>query len=247
MRSLLTLLLLLSPLVTHAAHAASGDCASQYQQGAYEDAASCFAALGDQGNHSGHLLYNQGNAWYRADDLGRAVLAWRRAQLYLPRDGDLLANLRTARTRLKDQLDLPDDRGPLASTLLAPYDRLSGAEMALLGALLWAIGLSLAALHLRRANPGLKPVVVVSLLLAVSLLSGSAARAFQVDHHPIAVVLDDQVTLRSGRDVQSVDIARLHAGAELAVVERDDAWVLLALPTGERGWVSAEAVGLVCW
>ena len=58
---------------------ASDKCVEQYNAGAYADAARCFEALEAEGHLNGHLLYDQGNAWYRAGDVGRAIHAWRRA------------------------------------------------------------------------------------------------------------------------------------------------------------------------
>jgi len=245
-RTLSLVALLLAVLCAPAAPAfAQSDCTSQYQEGDYEGAALCFMALEEQGHHNGHLLYNLGNAWYRAGRIGEAVLAYRRAQLYLPRDGDLAANLRSAREKTRDDLAPPDSRGELSGTLLLPYDRLAPGELCWLGAIAWALFLLLCAVRLWRPIPAINIVLPVVGLVAMLGLSGAVARSLQMANQPLGVVLTEEVTLRSGRDVQSVDLARLHEGAELSVLELDDSWIQVELSSGVRGWLSRDVIGLV--
>jgi tetratricopeptide (TPR) repeat protein len=247
MSALLALLLLAIPAASaqEVATSPGAACAADYERGAYADAAACYRALEAAGHHNGHLHYNEGNAWYRAGDTGRAVLAYRRAELYLPRDGDVRANLAAARRAAKDDLEPPDSRGAFARAVLAPYDGLSPRELLLLGSVAWALFFSLLALRVRRDLPGgAGPLVLLGILAAAALI-GWSIRSYELATSPVAVVLGDEVTLRSGRDLQSVDLARLHAGAEVTVVEEGDAWVQVALSSGQRGWMPASELGLV--
>lgn len=247
MSAILALLLLtLSPATAQeVAQSPGGACAAQYEAGDYPAAAACYRALEAAGHHNGHLHYNEGNAWYRAGDTGRAVLAYRRAQLHLPRDGDVQANLNAARRGAKDDLEPPDARGAVARTLLAPYDALSQAELLLLGSLAAALLFVLLAIRVRRELPGGGGPLVLLGLLAAGALFGWSVRSYELTTSPVAVVVGAEVTLRSGRDLQSVDLVRLHAGAEALVVEEGDQWVQVALSSGQRGWLPASELGLV--
>ncbi len=246
MRSLpaLVLLVLLLPLPALATPASEA-CVEQYNAGNYEQSARCFEALEAEGHHNGHLLYDQGNAWFRAGDIGRAVHAWRRSALFLPRDGDLAANLRAAREQARDDLAPPDERAPLTRTLLLPFDRMAAGELLLLGAIAWALLLLLAAIRVVRPFPGAPGLLLLAGVLSLGGLSGWAARTVQLSSRPLGVVLNEEVTLRSGRDVQSRDLLVLHAGAELRVVERSTGWLQVALSSGQRGWLPTASVGLV--
>ena len=237
-----TLLLLATP-----AAAQSFDCPTLYDEGDYAAAADCFEALADQGNGNGHLFYNLGNARYREGSLGEAILGWRKAALYLPRDGDLKANLKRVRDLAKDDLAPPGEREALARTLLGPYDALSASELLLVGAVAWALLLILGAIRFTRPLPGWGAGAALLGFVVLFGLGGWSVRSYTISQHPDAVVLAEEVTLRSGRDVLSTDLARLHEGAEVRVVEVSDGWVQVALSTGPRGWLSAGAVGLVQW
>lgn len=227
------------------ARPASFDCGGLFDAGDYTRAATCFEALEADGQVNGHVLYNQGNSWFRAGETGEAILAWRRARLFLPRDGDIVANIEAAKEWTKDDLQPPGQRQGLARTLLAPFDALSASELLLAGSIAWALLLLVLSIRLRRPFAGWLALAATLAVLAMAGLLGSAARSYRVSQHPAAVVLVEQVTLRSGRDVMSTDLARLHEGAEASVVEESDDWVQVTLSTGLRGWLPAGSVGLV--
>lgn len=221
------------------------DCSGLYNSGEYAASVGCFDSLAAGGVHNGHLLYNLGNAHYRAGDPARALLAYRRASLYLPRDGDLKANLTSARGQIQDDLDPPDIRSPLMSTLLAPYDALSQRELLLTGTISWVLLMLLGTVRTRR--PFAYARLGAGLLGTVALfgLIGGATRSYQTEQHPVAVLLAEEATVRSGRDIRSTDLVRLHSGAELAVLETGADWMQVRLSNGTRGWLPTEAIGLV--
>ena len=81
-------------------------------------------------------------------------------------------------------------------------------------------------------------------LCAALGLGGWLLQTWEHRARPLGVVLDEQVTLRSGCDLQSRDLLVLHEGAELSVVERGGAWVQVAVPDGPRGWLPSESLGI---
>jgi len=68
-----------------------------YDAGKYADAAAAFAHITPK---TAAVFYNLGNAQFRLEQLGRAVLAFERARQLAPTDPDILANLRFAEERL---------------------------------------------------------------------------------------------------------------------------------------------------
>jgi hypothetical protein len=66
------------------------------QSAEFKRVAIMYQGLLDKGIRSGQLYYNQGNAWFYAGERGRAIVAYRLALRYLPRDAKIQANLRVA-------------------------------------------------------------------------------------------------------------------------------------------------------
>ena len=76
-----------------------------YINGDYVGAAAFYEAIVDKGYISGRLFYNLGNAYFKAGELGRAVLNYNRAQKLMPYDKDVTYNLAVANGYVKDKID----------------------------------------------------------------------------------------------------------------------------------------------
>src|SRR5262249_37778685 len=72
-----------------------------YEQAKYSEAAAGYEKLLQSGQVSPALYFNLGNAWFKASQIGRAIVSYRRAQQMAPRDPDLRANLQFARNQIQ--------------------------------------------------------------------------------------------------------------------------------------------------
>jgi tetratricopeptide (TPR) repeat protein len=201
-----------------------------------------FLALIELGFENAAVHYNIGNAYYRAGDLGRAILHYRRAARLNRFHPGLQDNLRYVRERVSPQFTPAPPT--LSQQLFAwlidrPADSRWGATLVLscIGALLLSV------YWVRRRRPALvTAVVLISLGCGVAGLS-IAEQRFQ-DAFPAAVVVKDKQPLRIGRG-EGADLAiqeSLGAGVELRIHDQRGDWVEIELPTGVRGWLPANAV-----
>ncbi len=219
-----------------------------YRSGDYAAAEQGWRAVLGAGVEDGHCLYNLGNATYRQGWLGGAILAWRRAQVLLPRDPDVAANLDHARVEVRDRLEPASHVGPLVF-----WQRpLSLRESALLGAACLGLAFGLLALlrwrgrSRRRSAPGSLRGIALGLAVLGALLLLSTGLTYRtLRTQPAVVVLQPKLTVRSAVGVDGVELFALHEGAELRALEEDAGHVLVILPDGRRGWVPAAAVGMV--
>src|SRR4029077_16225226 len=67
-----------------------------YAEGKFSDAAQKYQALADSGIKNWTLEYNLGNAYYRAGQIGKAILHYERAFRMNSNQNDLLYNLNLA-------------------------------------------------------------------------------------------------------------------------------------------------------
>src|SRR5881396_2723410 len=68
-----------------------------YEEGKFAEAATAYEKMLRPGQASPALYFNLGNAFFKAGQLGRAVLKYRLAERLAPRDPDIRANLKFAR------------------------------------------------------------------------------------------------------------------------------------------------------
>lgn len=205
----------------------------------FENAERAFRPLAAASLAAPELQVDWGNAALGAQDAGRAVVAYRRALNAAPGNERALANLTWVRDRLPVWLPRPSADGALDS-LLFWRDRLSIAQLHLLGGAAFALGVLLLTPWPRR--PRWLGAVAVPAFAVWLVSTGSAV--LTGDAVDDAVVVTDGVTLRSADSTgASPTFANpLPAGTEVGIVEARDAWVRVALADGTRGWLTASVV-----
>ena len=72
-----------------------------YAEGKFADAADAYEKILQAGAASPALLFNSANAEFKAGHLGKAIAAYRQAELLSPRDAELRANLAFVRNQVQ--------------------------------------------------------------------------------------------------------------------------------------------------
>lgn len=211
-----------------------------YHQGRFAEAAAAYEAILASGHVSAALYFNLGNARFKAGQLGRALVAYRRASELSPRDPDVLANLQFVR----EQVNGPTLRPGRLDRALS---RLSVNEWALLSAgAFWAALLLLTAGQVwPRARAALR--WPVRLALAATLFFGSALSLVwtRTATGTVAVVTVRETAARNGPFEESPEAFRLGDGAELRVLDRREDWLQVSDGQRRPAWVKQEAVFLL--
>jgi tetratricopeptide (TPR) repeat protein len=204
-----------------------------YARGKYVEAAAAYETILRSGTVSANLLFNYGNAEFKAGNLGKAIAAFRRAELLAPRDSEIRANLNFARNQVQGsaahEQRWQDSLGQLSLN-----------EWTLLAALaFWGVFLLFA---FRQLRPALVPKLkmITNLAILVFFISGAALAVQAADHfsNSVAVVTAPGVSARSGPFDDAQDVFVTHDGAELSVISRHDDWVQVADGTGKVGWLN---------
>lgn len=212
-----------------------------YEEGRFEDAAEAYAALLQEGRVSANLCFNLGNAWFKAGQLGQAIVNYRRAARLAPRDPDVEANLRMAR-------ELVSGSPPAAPALWRRLVRpLTLNEWAGLVAIcLWvAFGL-LTAQQWRRPGPSPWPRWIAVALSGLAL-SGLGLLGAWLDHGRATdvVVTVPEAVVRYGPLDVSPQLVVVPDGTELTVLDRKDDWLQVGGLQRGNGWLRAADVTVV--
>ena len=209
-----------------------------YARKDYAGAAAAYQAALSEGP-SAVVLYNLGNAEFKAGQMGRAILAYRRARYLAPRDADILSNLAFARSYRADKTMAAP--GPLARAFDQVFHALSHRESTTLA----AFGFLLAALGLGWwiVRRGAAAIVAASLFAALALFALVTQFVWkaEIDARPAAVIVPE-VNALSGPSDDAKEILLLHDGSEVSVREVRGDYVLAQLPGGGGGWIRRDAL-----
>lgn len=204
-----------------------------YEQGKFSEAAAGYEKIAESGSVSPALYFNLGNAYFKANHIGKALVAYRQAEKFSPRDPDIRANLQFARNQVQNPTMTP---GRLHRWL----GRLTLNEWTMLAAIaFWVCLLSLAAGQIRPVLKRSLRTLVMASALAAAALSATVALAFTA--RPTAIVVGPEANVRSGPLAEAKQMFVAHDGAELEVLDHKDDW--LQVTAGQRvGWVKKEQV-----
>lgn len=220
-----------------------------YEEGQFAEAAAAYQQMVDSGVRNSHLYYNLGNAYLKQEEVGQAILNYRRATRLDPRDADLRANLALAELQTKDQLDSSGDS--FIHQLASQSEQWATMnEMALL-ALIWWFLLMLCLLAYRhtdaeRWQEGLQYAMFGLICLLLVTTIPAACYVYIESSQPAAIIMAEKVDVHSGPNPQFLVEFSLHQGTEVRLLERRDGWARLTLPGNQlQGWVAASEVMVI--
>lgn len=240
---MLLLVALLLPLTANAITKADGD--NEYSRGNYQQAIRDYEELLKQ-TKSADLYYNLGNAYYRTDNITRAVLAYERALLLSPGDDDIRFNLQMARSKTIDKIT------PRSEMFFVTWYRAlvnitsvdGWADIALLSmvlALILALVYLFASRMLFRKIGFFGGVAMLTLFLLCNL--------FAWHQHAIltertgAIIVSSSATLKATPTQQAKDNGVLHEGTRVDIIDdtmRD--WKCVRLADGREGWLQSNKI-----
>jgi len=218
---------------------------SAYRSGNYVQAIRDYEALLKQGK-SAALYYNLGNAYYRTDNITRAVLSYERALRLSPGDDDIRFNLQLARSKTIDKIT-PESEMFFFSWWRSLVNLMSADSWAACAIVSIAAALLLLLLYLFSDRLWLRKLGFfgAGALVVVFLLSNVFAYRQQraSDHRTGAIVTAPSLVIKKTPSAQSADISVVHEGTRVDIT--DDTmtdWKAVRLADGREGWVLAAQI-----
>ena len=240
---MLLLVTLLLPLTANAVTKADGD--NEYSRGNYQQAIRDYEELLKQ-TKSADLYYNLGNAYYRTDNITRAVLAYERALLLSPGDDDIRFNLQMARSKTIDKITPQSEmffvtwyRALVNITSVDGWADI--AVVSMIAALILALVYLFASRMLFRKIGFFGGVAMLTLFLLCNL--------FAWHQHAIltertgAIIVSSSATLKATPTQQAKDNGVLHEGTRVDIIDdtmRD--WKCVRLADGREGWLQSNKI-----
>ena len=207
----------------------------------YREAAKEFESILADGFRNGAVYYNLGNSYFRAGEFGRAILNYRKAQPYLPRDPYLKANLQQAIAAAPGKL--ADSSVPWWSHVLFWSDWVSfptkvvTCGLALCGAAL-ALVIS-TTIRISRLNWLATAMLAFGLVVGVDIVLNNA----EVIGSQRAVITGETIARKgTGSSYEPAFDQPLRDGAEFRVLSESSDWTLGRFEGIGDGWVRNEFI-----
>jgi len=215
---------------------------TDYAAGKFSNAVAGYESLIKAGRWNSSVFYDLGNAYFRENDLGRAILNYERALALDPAQPEAQANLQLARDRAR-ALELN------ASWAEQHLDLLTRDQYTWLAAIaFWAAVAIGMGLNFSKRRP---IVWTFALILLGVIAAGAAAAAYQLENgrsgKDLAIIVRKNITARLATAESAGAVLFLPPGSEIKILSTRGSWDYAALPNDQKGWIpngSAEKVRL---
>ncbi len=216
-----------------------------YRKKAYDEAILGYEELLAAGYEDAKVHYNLGNAYYRQNKLGPAILHYEKADLMAPGDEDIAHNLKLAREKLPDKLEtLPEffltrwwrnlavSLGTTTWSVLALLTLWAGIA----GFIIWLLA------RQRRFKKLGFLLGIVLILFSILPFSLAASRAALDRDSGYAIILAPETNLVSGPESTNT-VLTVHEGLKVKILDTISDWKKVSLRNGEEGWLPTEVLG----
>jgi tetratricopeptide (TPR) repeat protein len=213
----------------------------------YQEAILHYEAIAKNGGvRNGKLYYDVGNAYFRLGDTGRAILNYKRAELFMRNDPNLRQNLDYARNRRADRIEPRQKEKVLKTLFFLHYDIPSRLKLVVFAISFGALWIAAGARLLLKAG-WLKIVIAVAAVASAAFLVSLVVDSASLARTPEGVIVAEETIGRMGdADTYQPSFKEpLHAGSEFRLIEKRPGWWQVELESGDRTWIPEGAAELV--
>lgn len=217
----------------------------RYKNAAYDSAVSLYEQLllTEKSNYVIH--YNLGNAYYKLNKPGKAILHYERALQLQPDDEEVLHNLEVARKQTVDKLRPVPQLAIVKGwhSLLATFNSYGWGITALIliwgGFLCWAVYLLVISnKYVRFIGSLLMLASLVPLLLGVLKYQREHASGY-------GILTTSNAYVKSAPDENASNLFIIHEGIKVKMLDQVRPWIKVRLEDGKTGWIKAESAEFI--
>jgi len=243
MRKLMIIFTLILPLLVGAnstIDAAFQRGVTAYENQEYQKALDIFLQIQEQGITNADVAYNIGNCYFRLQNIGLAILYYKRALRINPAHGPAEKNLRYAMELTVDKQH-PATEDAFSSTVSRSFNRIPANALAIAALILFAlIVITLCAMIIFwRGREKSLPTFILTIIIVfwIIALFGANLKWRQFHHDPTAVIIADTVMGYSGPNAEYTRVFTIHEGMICQIERQEEGWSLIKLSNGLGGWV----------
>lgn len=219
-----------------------------YKQNRYSEAVNVYEALLSTHGPDFVVFYNLGAAYYKSNNVAKAILNYERALRIKPSDKDTRFNLEMCQTKTVDTID------PVGVFLVTRWYRSlenttnsNGWATTSLIVFVLFIG-SLFAYFFSRFMWLKKTgfyIGIFSLILCILSLIYAFDTYQDVVYPDQAIIMDATITVKSSPDPSGTDLFPLHEGTKVTITNEIGSWNEIELQDGNIGWAPAASMEII--
>lgn len=228
---------------------------SAYNAENYKEAIQLYNKSIAEEGRSSDIYYNLGNAYFRADRLGQAVLNYERALRLNPANKDARTNLEFVKKRIQDKPE--DDTAFFASVHHAIMSSMTANAWAWVAFTIFLLLMGAVALYIFSTRVEIRKIgffggIALLVVFAYLLMVANDSATFATDHNwAVVTVPSTQLTSAPRAPRTSTDkVVLIHEGTAVEIVDsvatpddpRSPMWYNVKINNNTKAWLRASDV-----
>ena len=218
-----------------------------YSEKKYKEVIATYELILKEGLVSYKLYYNLGNAYYKNNELGKAIYNYELANKLQPNNNDVKTNLRIANSKTIDKIESKENYF-IVTLKSGLVNALSSAGWAWLSVFSLIGTLAMAFLFLTSGHLLIKRIGFilssVSLIVFISSILLGFTELNDKQSTNFAIVINRESKIYEEPTLNSNSKFSLHEGAKLNVLESNVNFTNIKLENGNEGWIKTSDLGL---
>ena len=227
---------------------------SLYLQKEYYSAIKLYEDAIEKSGASSDIYYNLGNAYYRSDNLGKAILNYERALRLNPGNDDAKFNLDFVKTKCIDKI--PDNRNFITRLVDSIINLFSPNTWAYLSIIILALVITSIALYMYAKNIKVRKIgffggIVLAFMWFI-MIGASIVSAINASDKSNAIIMDESTMLSVGPHSpqnHAEEAILLHEGTKVEILDsvqsqnetESTLWYEVEI-NGSRAWINSLSV-----
>ena len=193
------------------------------------------------------LYYNLANAYLLNDQIGKAILNYRRAEKLDGSDENIKKNLAFARSKRTDKVVVKTEKRVLQTLFFWYYDFSIQTKFLLMCISFGIVCLSLTAVLKFGRNSSFVAVIVICGIITICLLISVIIESENQKSTINGVIIAKEIIARQGDGQNYPESFKepLHEGTEFELLERRPQWFQIKLSDDSEAWIPVDSAELV--
>lgn len=222
---------------------------SAYINEQYDTAIAIYEELLSKKGTAAEVYYNLGNAYFRVDNIAKAIINYERALLIKPNNSDYQANLAIAQAKIVDKYEAPNELffitwGKWIVNIMQS-NQWAVTSIIFFLTLLTGLGLLLIGKSGLMKRIGLIVSCVFVFLTPVTTYCAYYQKA-KFQNRNAAIVVEPSIEVRSTPSESGTALFVIHQGKRVVIKDNTmSSWKEIKLENGEVGWLPTDAIEII--
>jgi len=218
-----------------------------YERSQFRQAINYYEKIKEEGQSSANLHYNLGNAYYKDNQLGKAIYNYELAKKLNPGDDDIKTNLRIANSKTMDKIESKENflAGAIRSGIYSLFSTSGWAWLSIIAVLFTLLCIAgfitTQKLLFKRVFFWLGLLGAAKFVFAFVI---GFASLHDLNKKTQAIVTSQVVQVLNAPNESGKPKFSLHEGTKLTVLSTNEEWTSVQLANGNEGWINTGELGL---